>query len=239
MTFLTLPVHFMSLVAENIKLARGGLSQEDFAKQLGVAKRTVVRWEKGETAPTSDDLLNISKVTGKAPEWFFASRSGGGEQRPLPVPAHERDRLARQYPDLAFIPMAILVSAGQGEIPFSIAIEDYVAYSREQLRRDLGGIDPKVLYLVTVTGNSMHPTLQPGDRVLIAEYQNEPIMDGTIYVWMHSLNGAVIKRVRWYKNGNLKLESDNRDDPRDFRIRKDDVHEWKCVGRVVRVEKSL
>ena len=114
-----------------------------------------------------------------------------------------------------------------------------MAYNRFQLQRETG-VSPDRLLMLTVAGTSMVPTLYPGDRVMIVTHTDgEPLMDRVIYVFHHALNGVIIKRIRWYKDGTLSLESDNREDPSDFEIGPDEAHEWKVVGRVVRVEKSL
>lgn len=142
--------------------------------------------------------------------------------------------------EIVHVPLvSVRPSAGDGEIPFTTEVERYLSYDRTQMRRELG-VDPSRLVLMTVTGTSMMPTLLPGERVLVFTHHNgEPLHDAAVYVWKHQYNGVVIKRTRWKKDGTLILESDNRDDPRDFVIAPGEEHEWKIVGRVVRVEKNL
>ncbi|QLH74474.1 MAG: ankyrin repeat domain-containing protein [Methanomassiliicoccales archaeon] len=41
---------------------RNGLSQEDFAQKLGVARPTISNWENGKVIPTSEQLILISKT---------------------------------------------------------------------------------------------------------------------------------------------------------------------------------
>jgi len=52
--------------AEKFKAVRmqAGLSQDKLSTELGISKRTIVNYEKGETLPTSDKLLMIARYFG-------------------------------------------------------------------------------------------------------------------------------------------------------------------------------
>lgn len=54
----------MILVGKRIKQARelAGLTQERLAEIIGVSRTAVVRWESGETDPTIDHLIAMTKV---------------------------------------------------------------------------------------------------------------------------------------------------------------------------------
>ena len=54
----------MVLVGKRIKLARelAGLTQEQLAEIIGVSRTAVVRWERGETDPTLDHLIEMTMV---------------------------------------------------------------------------------------------------------------------------------------------------------------------------------
>lgn len=58
--------------AERIRQARteARLSQVAFAERIGASVRTVIRWERGATAPTHRQLPLIAEATGK-PAGFF------------------------------------------------------------------------------------------------------------------------------------------------------------------------
>ena len=55
----------------------------------------------------------------------------------------------------------------------------------------------------------------------------------------HRYMGVVVKRVFWRQDGTLELRSDNREDSNDFIIRPGDEPDWRVIGKLVRVEKSL
>lgn len=50
----------LGYVITQLRLARGFRRQPDFAAAVGVGARTIIRWEKGETAPNAWDLRRLS-----------------------------------------------------------------------------------------------------------------------------------------------------------------------------------
>ncbi len=142
-------------------------------------------------------------------------------------------------PSLAHLPLAsVRAAAGEGEEPFHSEVVSYVAYDRAQLRRDTG-VAPERLVVMPVAGSSMLPTLLPGERVLVARYEGEPIIDGAIYVFNRRYQGVMIKRAFWQEGGSLLLRGDNPEEPHPMTLRPGDEDEWVIIGRVVRVEKNL
>lgn len=56
--------------ASNLRAARAALdmSQEDFAKEVGVSKDAIVKYESGEGyTPGADKIIAICRVCGKSP----------------------------------------------------------------------------------------------------------------------------------------------------------------------------
>ena len=83
------------------------------------------------------------------------------------------------------IPLAsVSASAGDGTEVFEEEIADYISYNRSWIQQQIG-IDPDRLAVISVTGTSMHPTLLPGDRLLVARHNGEPIRDSAAYVLRH------------------------------------------------------
>ena len=60
-------------VAEALRLARNevGLSQEEIAFRLGVARRTVQNWESGRSEPTIGQAMEWFQILGKSPIPFL------------------------------------------------------------------------------------------------------------------------------------------------------------------------
>lgn len=92
-------------MSERIKLIRGNLLQDDFAKKVGVSKMTVGRWERGERIPDATDLNNILKAFPDVnPGWLLAdegSMKRGEVARPEmakePQPAYSAPLITANY----------------------------------------------------------------------------------------------------------------------------------------------
>lgn len=73
-------------VGMRVKAVRGELTQAAFADRLGVARKTVVRWEGGEALPDGASLLVLLREFGADPAWVLAglpakSEALGREER--------------------------------------------------------------------------------------------------------------------------------------------------------------
>lgn len=66
--------------AQRILQARGTTSQEEFAHQVGVATRTVQRWEAGEYSPRYSGALKLSRATGKSAAFFLGEDDAEEEE---------------------------------------------------------------------------------------------------------------------------------------------------------------
>ncbi len=108
--------------------------------------------------------------------------------------------------DLVFAPMFdVQASAGLGSEVVAEDIEDYFAFNKSFLSRQLN-VSGEQLVFVTISGDSMLPTLHDGDRVLVDMSQNSVANSG-LYL-LQSENGLMAKRLT-DKNGELLVVSDN------------------------------
>ena len=64
-------------VGERLRLARGKLSQGEFARQIGVPFRTYQRYEAGETLPSGEALNHISEKVGRPIDWILKGDRAG------------------------------------------------------------------------------------------------------------------------------------------------------------------
>lgn len=81
-----------------------------------------------------------------------------------------------------FIPIpryTVSAAAGDGSIAGDFMEVSYYAFSADWLRRR--HLDPKMLHIVEVRGDSMEPKLMGGDLILIDSAQVKPV-DGYTYV---------------------------------------------------------
>jgi len=141
--------------------------------------------------------------------------------------------------DTVQVPLLTMrVEGGTGEPLWDEEVEGYVHYDKNQIRRETGA-DPNRIAYFPIAGNSMEPTLTPGDRALVARYDGEPLQDGSIYVFRNHRRGTIVKRVYWEDSATLRLQSDNDEGPTIKIDYESDGEDWNVLGRVLRVEKHL
>lgn len=110
--------------------------------------------------------------------------------------------------DLVFAPMFdVQASAGLGSEVVSETVENYFTFNKHFLSSELR-VSGEQLVFVTISGDSMLPTLQDGDRVLVDMTQNSVNNEG-LYL-LQSKDGLMAKRLKESK-GDLCVSSDNPD----------------------------
>lgn len=108
--------------------------------------------------------------------------------------------------DLVFAPMFdVQASAGVGAEVVAEDIEDYFAFNKSFLSRQLN-VSSEQLVFVSISGDSMLPTLHDGDRVLVDMSQKSVNHEG-LYL-LQSEDGLMAKRLN-DKQGELSVVSDN------------------------------
>lgn len=48
-----------------------GLTTQEIADMVGVHQNTYINWERGETTPTSDNLIKLVHILGVTPEYLL------------------------------------------------------------------------------------------------------------------------------------------------------------------------
>ena len=162
-----------------------GLNQTQFAKRLYVTPGAVSQWEKGQTRPDTDRLLQIAREFGVPLDYFNDTSEFVIGTNILPV--HPRS-----VPILGDIACGTPITAEQN-------IEGY-ADLPDGVRAD---------FALRCKGDSMAPTFQDGDLVLIRQAEDVP--DGKIAAIMldaDTASEATLKRIHHTTNG-LILIPDN------------------------------
>ncbi len=86
----------------------------------------------------------------------------------------------------------VAASAGTGNLVFDETPTGRLAFKRSWLRRH--GIDHERACVITVSGNSMEPTLPDGCSILVDHKRRAP-RDGGIFVLRRAQDGVVVKRL--------------------------------------------
>lgn len=182
--------------------------------------------------PTADLLSAVAAHTAVNPEWLLSGqgpvyRPAGGEA-PAPLP-----RAAGAGMDAAYVLLplyGVRGGAGAGAVVGAEEVEDLLAFKREWITRELRS-SPENLSLIYVQGESMVPTLNPGDVILVERNHSASVSDGIYVIRMGE--ALLVKRLQFLPEGALQVASDN---PayQPFRLNlKEAAEDFSIIGRVL------
>lgn len=195
-----------------------------------------------------DDYSALSRLVGRNPAYIQQFIKRGS---PKNLPERERSILARYYgvdPQLLGAPeevggrrdslklvpkLAVGASAGAGALADGEALAGKVGFDEQWLRKL--GVEPRNVSLIRVEGDSMQPTLNDGDDIMVDKGAAlKPLRDG-----IHVIRIDGVLMVKWLApapGGRLSVLSDNPAYP-SWLDR--DPAEVQVVGRVVWVGRRL
>jgi Peptidase S24-like len=193
-----------------------------------------------------DEYSALSRLLGRNAAYVQQYIKRGS---PKLLPERERSVLARYFgvdervlgaPDdarrsgLRLVPkLAVGASAGAGALNSDEALAGKVGFDGKWLRKM--GLDPARLSLIRVNGDSMQPTLNDGDDIMVDTAAAERPPKKGIHVLR--LDGTLmVKRLQPEKEGRLSILSDNTNYPPIVDL---DAGEVIVIGRVVWVGRKL
>lgn len=212
-----------------------GLSKLAYCERIGFSysNYSQITGTRG-SKPNVELVHDVIRHTGVNPMWLLTgdgpmfSDEGAAEaaaRRRLPQIMHQLDQ---RY---VLLPLyAVQGSAGSGQIVESEEVEDHLAFKRDWITRELRA-KPDNLLLIHVQGESMVPTLNPGDVILMERYDRLSVSDGIYAIRMG--NALLVKRLQFMPNGGLLVTSDNAA-YKPFQVNVGDgSEEFQIIGRVV------
>ncbi len=137
-----------------------GLDQAALASKVGIATRTLQRWEKGEQVPDGVALTALAKATSVQPSWLL---TGEGEMYPAPSRPENVYPLpgsVRRRNKLVDLPLISAVPAGK------VATIFHPEYTDEYVTVD--DVKDPGAFALKVKGNSMSPRIEDGDVVIVS-----------------------------------------------------------------------
>lgn len=180
---------------ERAKIAVNAKSDADLARYLGVSTPVVSGYRQRQTVPL-EQCVKIAERTGVALDWLIL---GKGEMHGDSGGAAEFDDA-----DAVWVPLYdVEVSAGSGIEVYGERVIQRVPFAKSWLRSE--GLHARNLACLPVHGDSMEPTLQHGDIVLVNHEKTRG--DGVFVIRMG--NALRVKRLQWLANGDLRISSDN------------------------------
>jgi phage repressor protein C with HTH and peptisase S24 domain len=218
---------------------RGKTPQEEIARKTGVSQSAIDRMERGDWKKLSENVQKLARYYGvRLPDAEFdehidssevaAQFNGNQTARTLGVP--ELETRAGMGGGGA---ISIELRAG-GVAADPTKPDQWVlppGFVRDELRAA-----PSGLVILETQGDSMLPTLAPGERVFVDTRHKRPSPDG-IYALRDEFGGLIVKRLHALSRGRFSIISDNPTHPaREIKISDlaDDI-----VGRVVGAVKRL
>jgi transcriptional regulator with XRE-family HTH domain len=228
------------------------LSQPQLAEMVGMTQSAIAEIEGGRVKRPKK-LREIARAVGRAEEWLLdeaprplVSSFDPDELDPLAQYGDDRPDAAphkADFPRDAMIELAPRGGAGNGEIAVSALTreidgvsevdairEDYWRFPQRFLNETLRR-SATALIVIECEGDSMKPTLGPGERVWVDTTHRIPSPDG-IYALRDRFENIIVKRLQLDETGDrpmLLIISDNDMHPTTSRGL-DEIH---IVGKVV------
>lgn len=199
---------------------------DDIANDIGVAKSTIQRYEKGLiTNPKIPVLHAIANALKVNPAWIVLKTDQMIEdERNEPAPSASSNTKKG-----VVIPVLGFVAAG---IPIE-AIEDVI--DTEEIPQEMAATGK--FFGLKIKGNSMEPRIKDGDIVIVR--QQEDAESGDIVIACVNGDEATCKRLRKYKDG-IELISNNPSyDPMFFSNQEIAERPVTILGRVVELRAKL
>ncbi len=244
------------MIGNKIRTLReeNGISQKEFAKELGIAYGTLQSYEYGTTKPKTDFIEQLAKKFKIDVNYFYddcrqyvvnKSSISSSKNKKLSSIVRQSPNLSSNKPlntpnlkmsqDIINIPYFedTYASAGSGIINYDetpIVMSFDINFLRVFLKIT-GSLNN--LHIINAKGDSMEPTINGGELLYINPYDNEQsVISGCIYVINYD-GDIFVKRVD--KNPvtkSLTLISDNpKYEP--IKIEATDLINCKIIGRVV------
>lgn len=183
------------------------------------AVRSVLRGTK-KSGTTLNKAQEVCDALGL--ELYFGPRRDPGPSVPEPFEIDGQDFAAIPRVDAE-------ASAGQGAVNDDVEVVGTMAFRRDWLRDH--GVKPERALLVTVTGDSMTPSIQPGDVVLL-DRDRTAIVNGKPFIFTDADGETRLKRLHRLGRQTLALVSDNPNHPPELR-NGIDAERIKVLGQIV------
>ncbi|WP_282093075.1 S24 family peptidase [Epibacterium ulvae] len=191
------------------------------SKSLQVDVKTVQRWENGSSAPKFEDVVALAGLANVSLDWIA---TGGGVEH-----SKQQDRLIE-------IPRYdVKVSAGNGAFTDAQNIIGQIPFLPDFFTKNLQRA-PENMIIVDAKGDSMSPTMEERDLLMIDTSTADDPLFGGVYAFSFE-DALFVKRLQKMPNGILAT-SDNKEYER-FTIPAADLGKFNLIGRVVWIGRMM
>lgn len=204
---------------------KGELSGRKFAEKCGVSNTVMGRYLSGDTSPTLDALIKISRATNVNIDWLAGAENVSFENARF-----------LDASDFETIPLySAEASAGCGCFQHDDAIIGEHLILVEDLKRL--GIKKEDACAIKARGDSMLPTLMDGDLLVVDTREQAGVYDGVYAISID--NQLLVKRLRYdISSQGYHIISDNPDHD-NFLLPKAELSRLRVNGRIRQVVKNL
>lgn len=194
---------------------------------LEISKSTISQCRKRGTFPT-EWAFRIAQGNNLSTDWLLT-----GKGQPYIIkemtdnPLLLNSTSSRSSDNYDYIPMVeTTLSAGGGAFVQSEGVEGYYAFRKSWIKRVSSST--KDLVLMRITGDSMSPTIQDRDTVMI-DIGRKNIKEGSVYA-IRLDSTVLIKRLAFRPGDKFLIISDNKNDYQPYEV---SSSELKVIGQVI------
>lgn len=175
------------------------VSVAEMARSVGVSDNAIYKWMSGRGQPSVANLVALARAARVSVEWLATGHEIAAVKR---TTGHSTEQ-----GDYVFVPhYDVKGAAARGGPLRSEQIVDYLAFKTEWVKSRLK-TDPRNMLLIEAAGDSMAPTLEDGDLLLVDLGEPRFRQDG-VYV-LRREHELAVKRVQRRPEGTLTVRSDN------------------------------
>lgn len=207
-------------LGERIKSIRGEMQQAEFAAWWGIHKNSLANYERGVSFPTVDKIHKLLNMFPEiSPAWLL---TGEGSQSALQTGSAKEGFVMFQRCEID------RDTATPRHLE-SNQLVDHIAFKSEWIDQALR-VPRKDLALIGVKGDSMSPSLNDGDLVLV-DLRAARIEDSAIYV-IEFDDSLLVKRIHRKLDGTIVVKGDNAHYEPEV-LSQERAESLKIVGRVI------
>lgn len=219
------------------------LSRNAVCEQLGgVALSTLQLWEKNEREPQAGMIIKLAEILNTTVEYLLTGKEQEKKttaEKPtgsLVSRAFERmQELLDDGVSMVDCYSSINVSAGFGSFNEGATEADGQEPYSDSLLCSLG-VKAEKCAVFWANGNSMLPTINDGDQMLV-DLSRKEIQGDRIYLVQNG-ESVWVKRVKMEWDG-ISLISDNKEEYPPISIKSSDAQDLQIIGQVVHIGHSL
>lgn len=221
-------------------------TRKSAAEAAGISTDQLARYMRGENEPSVTVAARLAAGADVPLDWIvkgIPGKAGHDEISDMSSRLHLRQHQAfklaeHQSPYVTTLEIPQFdarASAGPGAFSDEDRIVGRITLDAAWIQAKVD-VAPERLFAITAIGNSMHPTIEPGDLLVVERYAGHSF-DGAIYVVMRA-GAVIVKRLQTAGPRTIVLRGDN-PTSREEVIGPDDPDETVIIGRVRIIARTL